>query len=81
MLVIPIHDNIGNGSFNKNTPSNAAVNGSAKLKVTAAEGGILCNPYKNNTYASDDAKKVITTIVHKFVEMVNQPYPSFVEWQ
>src|SRR5690625_1264239 len=39
-------------SFNKNIPSNEAVRGSAKAKVTAVEASTLFSPRANKIYAN-----------------------------
>lgn len=48
----PNHDNRLKYSPTKKTPNNAAVSGSAKLSVTAADELIFFSPAKNNKYAT-----------------------------
>lgn len=49
---IPIQDVSVSDSCNKNTPSNAAVSGSASANVTAVDDVTYFNPLENKKYAN-----------------------------
>lgn len=49
---MPMHDVNVSDSLSKNTPSNAAVNGSANANVIALEDVTCFNPFENKKYAN-----------------------------
>lgn len=75
----PIHAIAVKDSPTKNTPKSAAVNGSPKESVTAAEDDIFCNPFKKSMYAILVPKMPIIAIGNQLLGQVIHSIPKYID--